>query len=136
MQLDQVINNNLPLANLYTYTLEKLLNKYNVNIDNAIPHRELHHIISQPFQVGVEQLTASMNDRLRADLLDSVGYPNNKHPQMLSKLERDKILLKLEKSLRLSGNHEIFMGNPWSISEVEHGLKLSIKEILECSRIN
>ncbi|CAN0606727.1 unnamed protein product [Ectocarpus sp. 12 AP-2014] len=136
MQLNQVINNNLPLANLYTYTLEMLLNRYNVNIDNAIPHRELCHIMSQPFQVGVEQLTSNMNDRLRANLLDLVEYPNNKHPQTLSKLERDKIFLKLEKSLRLSCNHDIFMGNPWSISEVEHVLKLSIKEILECSRIN
>jgi len=133
---DELLKNNLPLANLYTYTLERLLSKYNVNIDSAIPHIELYQIMNKPFHVSVEQLTSSMNERLRGDLLDLVHYPNWKHPLSLTNQERDKVFSNLEKSLRLSSNEDIFMGNPWSIQEVDYGLISSIKKISGWNRAN
>tara|TARA_R110000744_G_scaffold97100_1_gene187663 strand:- start:20343 stop:20708 length:366 start_codon:yes stop_codon:yes gene_type:complete len=64
---DLLFDNNIPFANLYINNLNLLTNRYDVNIDNPIPQRELHRIINQPFHVEVEQLTAGMNDRLRSD---------------------------------------------------------------------
>lgn len=128
--IDKLLTNNLPFANLYTYSLGKLMDKYNVSIHSPIPHRELHRIINQPFHVSVELLATNMNDRLRSDLLDSIGYPNDKHPLMLNELEKEKILANLEKQLGLSCNYDAFMGNPWSTEEVDRGLKSAITKIL------
>ena len=127
---DLLFDNNIPFANLYAHNLIQLANRYNVNIDNPILQRELHRIIDQPFHVSVELLATNMNDRLRSDLLDSIGYPNDKHPLMLNELEKEKILANLEKQLGLSCNYDAFMGNPWSTEEVDRGLKSAITKIL------
>ena len=133
---DLLFDNNIPFANLYTHSLIQLANRYNINIDNPILQRELHRIIYQPFHNGVERLATNMNDRSRNKLLDSIGYPNSKHPNMLSNQERDEIFSNLKNSLALTCNYDVFMGNPWSVEEVDHGLKSSIKKILEWNRAN
>ena len=127
---DLLFDNNRPFANLYTHSIIQLANKYNVNIDNPLLQRELHQIIDPPFHVGVERLTTNMNDRLRNNLLDSIGYPNSKHPKMLTNQERDEIFSNLKNSLALTCNHDVFMGNPWSVEEVDKGLRSSINKIL------
>ena len=127
---DLLFDNNIPFANLYINNLILLTNRFDVNIDNPIPQRELHRIMVQPFHIGVERLTSGMNDRLRNNLLDSIGYPNDKHPLMLNELEKEKILANLEKQLGLSCNYNAFMGNPWSTEEVDKGLKSTITKIL------
>ena len=127
---DKLFNNNLPFAKLYVHNLGVFMKNYNVNIDNPIPHRELNNILKQPFNLVVENLTSQMNDKLRSDLLDSIGYPNDKHPLMLNELEKEKILANLEKQIGLSCNYDAFMGNPWSTEEVEKGLKSTITKIL------
>ena len=132
---DLLFANNRPFANLYTHSIIQLANRYDVNIDDPLLRRELHQIIDQPFHIGVERLTTNMNDRMRNKLLDPI-YPMSKFFKTLTIQERDEIFSNLEKSLKLSCNHDAFMGKSWSYEEVDRGLKSSIKKILVCNRAN
>ncbi|MDF4201819.1 hypothetical protein PXD56_02560 [Maribacter sp. SA7] len=127
---DKLFYTNLLFAKLYVHSLGVYMKKYNTNIDNRIPHRELNGILKQPYSLIVENLTSQMNDKLRFDLLESIGYKNDMHPQMLSELEKEKIISNLEKQLGLSCNYDAFMGNPWSVQEVNKGLSSTITQIL------
>jgi len=133
---DLLLENNRPFANLYVHCSIQLANRLNVNIDNPILQKELHRIIDQPFHIGVEQLAINMNDRLRNNLLESTGYPNQKHPQMLTIKERDEIFSNLKNSLALTGNRDVLMGNPWRVQEVDNGIRSSIKKILAWNQNN
>lgn len=130
-----LFDNNRPFANLYIYSAIQLANRYDVNIDDPLLRRELHQIIDQPFHIGVERLTTNMNDRMRNKLLDPI-YPMSKFFKTLTFQERNEINSNLEKSLKLSCNHDAFMGKSWSYEEVDRGLKSSIKKILVCNRAN
>ncbi|WP_282113039.1 hypothetical protein [Maribacter stanieri] len=132
---DLLFDNNRPFANLYTHCSIQFANRYNVNIDDPLLQRELHRIIDQPFHIGVERLTSNMNDRMRNKLLDPI-YPMSKFFKTLTIQERDEIFSNLEKSLKLSCNHDAFMGKSWSYEEVDRGLKSSIKKVLVCNKAN
>lgn len=138
MQLDSTLNfyknklfkNKLAFAKLYVNSLGFYIKKYNTHIHDPIPHKELNRIIAQPYQQVIEDFTSQQNDKLRFDLLEAVGYKNDKHPQMLSEVEKEKIISNLEKKLKLSRNHDIWMGKAWSAEEMENGLSLTIEKIL------
>jgi len=132
---DLLLENNRPFANLYVHSSIQLANRYNVNIDSRLLQRELGQIIDQPFHIGVERLTTNMNDRMRDKLLDTI-YPMSKFSKTLKIQEKDEILANLKKSLKLSCNNDAFMGDSWSFQEVDHGLRSSIKKILEWNRAN
>jgi hypothetical protein len=133
---DKLFNDNLLFGKLYAHNLGLLMDRFDTNIDNAIPHRELHRILNLPFNLIVEILTSKMNDRLRYDLLESVGFNKQKHPNMLTRFERENIFSKLEELLAITCNYEVFMGNPWSSEEVSQGIKSTILKILACKPKN
>ena len=132
---DLLFENNRPFANLYTHSIIQLANRYNVNVHSRLLQRELGQIIDQPFHIGVERLTTNMNDRMRDELLEPI-YPMNKFFRTLTIQEKDEIFSNLEKSLKLTCNNDAFMSEPWSVQEVDHGLRSSIKKILGWNRAN
>ena len=127
---DVLFKNNMAFAKLYVTCLGLYIKKYNTYIHNPIPHKELNRIIAQPYQQVIEDFTSQQNDKLRFDLLEAAGYKNDKHPQMLNEVEKEKIISDLEKKLKLSRNHDIWMGKAWSVEEMENGLSLTIEKLL------
>lgn len=133
---DKLFNSNLPFAKLYVITLDLYLKKYNTNIHDPIPHKELNRLIDQPYQHIVENFTTQLNNKLRFDLIESAGYEKDKHPIMLSDAEKENIISNLKKKLELSCNHDIWMGKAWNTKEVEKRLRSTIEKILAWNRAN
>ena len=132
---DLLFANNRPFANLYTHSIIQLANRYNVNVHSRLLQRELGQIIDQPFHIGVERLTTNMNDRMRDELLEPI-YPMNKFFSTLKIQVKDEIFSNLKKSLKLTCNNDAFMSEPYSVQEVDQGLRSSIKKVLVWNRAN
>lgn len=122
--------NNIHFAKLYVFSLNHFLNKFDTTIDNPIPHKELDKLLHLPFNYFISDLTHSMNQRIRYQILKNAGCNLDIHPRMKSKEESSRNLKNLEKILAIRNNYRFFMNGAWTEEEIEKGIKSKLKILI------
>ena len=114
-----VLNNNKLFAKLYILFLNQYIEKFETDIFDPIPQKELSRLLDLPLENYYIAFTKALNDSGRYRLLREKGVKTGKHPKEMTKEDRGK-------DVKLEDFKDV-----WDVETVTDNLGLMIVEALK-----